>query len=598
MPTRRFLRPAAAAVPALLLATCVMAQHVPLPPCSGSQERWNNCSGSFEDSRNGVHYQGEFRNGTMDGVGIMRTALTVYSGEFSQGRMHGQGVLTMVRDQRKYLGAFRNGLMHGNGSIVGADGRVLVSGRWQDGTLQTQDAPAAEGAGTARASSGGSPVPTGGGLGAQLADAGPGRPPGALVVDVAPGSAARRGGLAPGDVVVGLGGWRVSRPGDLEAAVGAIERDGVVMMRLLRNGIEMELAVPLASVSGPAAPAAATAAAPATPATLAAPAPAAARVSPGSAVPATGRAATAVVSSSASAAAPGGTVMGSTTSTAATSSTVVASTTATGGAGQGVAGSAVVASTAATPPAPGRPVAAMPGAPAPTAAPASPAPQRPAAAAAPPAPAVPAATGAPEGLYLARQGQASLKDLEVWYFSGGRFVQSPRLATLGVSAPFDFARAEAQRPGSSGTLTVEGERMALAGPALVATVARLEPLASDCFRWNVGLYCPAPRFERGARLQGSYASAAGPDGLPALRASFKADGSYEIVRGAASRETGKGAARPPGRERGRYEIDGNLVRLRPTGALPEALTVVPYDDGTPGPAPRRLYLGGLALGRQ
>ena len=169
MPTPRSWFPWMAAAPALLLCAGVAAQGRPLPPCAGSQqERWHECVGSFEDRRSGVTYHGEFRNGTMHGVGVLRTPLTVYAGDFTEGRMHGQGVLTMLEDRRQYSGGFRNGLMHGSGTIVAADGRVLASGRFQDGALAAPSAPpaaAAQGAAAAMARAG---------LGATLGEPGPG----------------------------------------------------------------------------------------------------------------------------------------------------------------------------------------------------------------------------------------------------------------------------------------------------------------------------------------------------------------------------------------------------------------------------------------
>jgi hypothetical protein len=573
MPTPRSWFQWLAAVPALLLCAEAAAQGRPLPPCAGTQqERWHECVGAFEDRRSGVTYHGEFRNGTMHGVGVLRTPVTTYAGDFSEGRMHGQGVLTMLEDRRQYSGGFRNGLMHGSGSIVAADGRVLATGRFQDGafaapsTPPSSSAPAAASA-VARA-----------GLGATLGEPGPGRPSGAVVTDVTAGSAARRGGLAPGDVVVGLGGWRVSRPADLEAAVNAIEQDGVVMLRLLRNGIEMELAVPLAAVNPapaagmpptPAARAQAPGGAGLSTSTADPPRAGATTTSTMAVAPAAGT--TVTTAGTAGAGKPGTTV----TSTAAAATGPAAMTTSTGTVG--TAGTTTAAAAmAAVPPAPARSPAAA--SPAPSSAPATPA-------AAP-------TIAPPQGLYLVRQGQVSLAELDVWYFSGGFVAQSPRAASAGAPAAFDFARAEAQRPGSTAAFTLDGARMMLSGPALPLTAARVDPAASGCFRWKEGLYCPAPRFAAGARLDGVFANPSAPGGTVA-RAAFKIDGSYEIARATANR----GA--PPARERGRYEIDGNVLRLRPAGGgAPAALTVVPYDDGTPGPAPRRLFLGGTVLGRQ
>jgi hypothetical protein len=126
---------------------------------------------------------------------------------------------------------------------------------------------------------------------------------------------------------------------------------------------------------------------------------------------------------------------------------------------------------------------------------------------------------------------------------------------------------------------------------------RVDPLpSSSCFRWNEGLFCPAPRFAAGTRLQGAFASA--PTGnAPAVRAVFMPDGSYELAR-ATPAAAGSGRAAQSVRERGRYDIDGNVLRLRPAAGAPTALTLVPFDDGTPGPAPRRLFFGGVVLARE
>ena len=133
-------------------------------------------------------------------------------------------------------------MSHAPGCRVAADVLVLVSGWFPAGVVSADTASAGVGGAVSvlPTAAGGTPRA---GLGAKLADPGAGRPAGALIVDVTAGSPARRGGLAPGDLVVGFGGWRVSRASDLEAAVNAIERDGFVMMRLQRNGIEMELAL-------------------------------------------------------------------------------------------------------------------------------------------------------------------------------------------------------------------------------------------------------------------------------------------------------------------------------------------------------------------
>jgi hypothetical protein len=155
----------------------------------------------------------------------------------------------------------------------------------------------------------------------------------------------------------------------------------------------------------------------------------------------------------------------------------------------------------------------------------------------------------------------------------------------------DFAQAERQRPGSTGAVAIAGDRLTLSGPAFAANTSRLEPAADGCLRWSGRRLCPAPTLARGTMLAGSFvAPGARPGAISRL--TLRADGGYDLVRAAAK---AGGAA---GRERGRYEIEGQTIRFAPEGgAAPSALTLVPIDDGTAGPAPRRLHLGGVVLRR-
>jgi hypothetical protein len=456
-------------------------QGVALPPCAGTQvERWTGCVGTYEDRASGVRYTGEFVNGTMDGVGLMHTPITIYAGGFSKGRMHGQGVLTMLQDRRQYIGGFRNGLMHGQGTIVAADGRTLLSGSFQDGALP------------APGSAGLTPAGARPGFGARIGDPEPGQRPGARVIEVTAGSPARRGGLLPGDIVVSLGGWPITRASELGSAVNALEQEGLVQLRLVRNGIEMEVGLPLAALG--AAPAGAP------------PAPAAPPVPPVPAAP-------------------------------------------------------MVAQAPPIPPVPP--------------APASP----------PPGPAAAAQLRA--GLFLATRPTQGGTEFTVWYFAEGRFARDAAAAAPGL----DFALAERQRPGSTGTLALAGDRLTLSGPAFPATSARLEPAGDGCLRWSGRRLCPAPALPSGTRLAGSFVAPGARPGALA-RLTLRADGAYELVRTAVK----AGAA--VGRERGRYEIEGHQIRFAPEGgSAASALTLVPVDDGSAGPAPRRLHLGGVVLRR-
>ena len=70
-------------------------------------------------------------------------------------------------------------------------------------------------------------------------------PTGALVSDVAPGSPAEKGGLQPGDVIIGFDGKKVEGPRELRLLVGALPPGKKAVLKLLRNGQEKELTVEL-----------------------------------------------------------------------------------------------------------------------------------------------------------------------------------------------------------------------------------------------------------------------------------------------------------------------------------------------------------------
>ncbi len=81
---------------------------------------------------------------------------------------------------------------------------------------------------------------------------------------------------------------------------------------------------------------------------------------------------------------------------------------------------------------------------------------------------------------------------------------------------------------------------------------------------------------------------------------FRPDGTYQkssvgsfTSRSAASTVSGGSV----GQEQGKYRIDGTALHLMPDGGQEKILSTFPYDDGTPGPAPRSVYFGGTMLKR-
>ena len=77
---------------------------------------------------------------------------------------------------------------------------------------------------------------------------------GALVGDVSPGSPAEKGGLKPGDVILGFNGHKVLNPRQLRLMMGEIKPGGHVDLTVLRDGAERRLTAVLAEVPGASTP--------------------------------------------------------------------------------------------------------------------------------------------------------------------------------------------------------------------------------------------------------------------------------------------------------------------------------------------------------
>jgi hypothetical protein len=71
-------------------------------------------------------YEGEFKNGLMDGWGVytFRNGGR-YEGEFKNDMKQGRGILTTVTGER-YVGEFKNGMRHGRGSLTMEDGERYI----------------------------------------------------------------------------------------------------------------------------------------------------------------------------------------------------------------------------------------------------------------------------------------------------------------------------------------------------------------------------------------------------------------------------------------------------------------------------------------
>ena len=115
----------------------------------------------------------------------------------------------------------------------------------------------------------------------------------------------------------------------------------------------------------------------------------------------------------------------------------------------------------------------------------------------------------------------------------------------------------------------------------------------------MGNFCPVGAFDDDT-LDGTYtggASAGFGAVSSAMTVTFRDDGTYTLSSIGAV-VTSEGSAGSTGEESGTYEIDGNLLTLTPQGGDARELTTFPYDDGSEGEQPRRLFFGGGMLKRQ
>lgn len=99
----------------------------------------------FLNGKPTVRYEGEFRDGKINGQGIKNwTDGGRYEGEFRDGRITGRGVFTLA-DGSRYEGEFRDGAANGAGNYMQPDG-TTYSGTWTNGCFVQGDRWAVVGA--------------------------------------------------------------------------------------------------------------------------------------------------------------------------------------------------------------------------------------------------------------------------------------------------------------------------------------------------------------------------------------------------------------------------------------------------------------------
>jgi hypothetical protein len=196
-----------------------------------------------------------------------------------------------------------------------------------------------------------------------------------------------------------------------------------------------------------------------------------------------------------------------------------------------------------------------------------------------------AGASGPEGLYLMTRFAFGNLEMKTFQFGdGGVLLRNP-------------VGPDVQPAGDKGTYAV-------ADGVLTMNIdgrdnkAKLEPGDGGCFGWDGGIFCPARPFDSDT-LDGTFSGGASVGGgavMSSTTITFQPDGTYPLsgVGSVAAPGAGAGSA---GGETGNYTLDGTTLTLQPAGGAARSYSTFPYDDGTEGAQPRRVYFGGGMLKR-
>lgn len=203
-----------------------------------------------------------------------------------------------------------------------------------------------------------------------------------------------------------------------------------------------------------------------------------------------------------------------------------------------------------------------------------------------------------DGMYMMTRAAFGSLSIEAYRFEDGAVVRNP----LVPGSSLDVQAERKLHAEDVGTYEVDGDEMTMTFGSSPAKSALERD--GDCFMWDMGTFCRVEPFD-GDTLSGTYsggASARGSSGLAmnSRTIAFAADGTYTMESASSVSSLGEGtnlAAGSSGGERGRYEIDGTVITFRPEGGEERVVTAFPYDDGTDGEKPRRIFLGGTMLKR-
>ena len=211
-----------------------------------------------------------------------------------------------------------------------------------------------------------------------------------------------------------------------------------------------------------------------------------------------------------------------------------------------------------------------------------------------------AAPAAPEGLYLMTRFQGTDLEVATYWFHAGAVVRNP----VASAATLDLPAERASHPDAVGTYQYQGGQM-----AMTFTGSNIKaPFEADAkgrgFGWDGGIFNPVEVFKPGATLEGTFSGGASIGGGALMGSStitFHGDGTYvsnSVTSFSSQGRTSAAFGGSRGKEMGKYRIDGTAMHMMPNGGREALFTTFPYDDGTNGPAPRKVYFGGGLLSRE
>jgi hypothetical protein len=208
----------------------------------------------------------------------------------------------------------------------------------------------------------------------------------------------------------------------------------------------------------------------------------------------------------------------------------------------------------------------------------------------------------PQGLYMmTRMVMGSSLELAGWYFKNGQVAENPR----GDLARFDFKAAAAEAPARTGTFVRSGKTMTMSWANGKKSTGDYEPGDHGCFYWDMGSFCPVEPFGKNQKIDGVFtggASAGSGRVANATTLALTGGGQYRLeqagsVKSAPSAGTQLQAGASGG-DSGTYELSGTVLVLKSASGKSRQVLAFPYDDGTKGPQPRRIFFDGAMLKRQ